>query len=62
MTFFVDGDNELGDVRDELVALSLPQRFHTHFHVLNQHFLGLGETQKAGLELRMLEPLNQAEI
>lgn len=39
MTFFIDGDDELGNVRDKLVALGLPQRLHTHFHVLNQHFL-----------------------
>lgn len=39
MTFFIDRDDELGNVRDEFIALGLPQRLHTHFHVLNQHFL-----------------------
>lgn len=35
----VGGDDEFGHVRDELVALGLPQRLHTHLQVLHQHLL-----------------------
>lgn len=39
VTLLVDGDEELGDVCDELVALGLPESLHTDLQVLDQHFL-----------------------
>lgn len=39
MTFLIDGDDELGNVCDELIALSFPQLLHTDLEVLDQDFL-----------------------
>lgn len=39
MTPLVDGNEELGDVSDELVALRLPQSIDAHLQVLHQHLL-----------------------
>ena len=35
----VDGDDELGYVGDELVALRLPEGLHAGFQMLHQHLL-----------------------
>lgn len=42
VTLLIDGDNEFGNVRDELVALSLPQCLYTDLKVFNQDFLKSG--------------------
>lgn len=38
-----DGDDEFGNVRNELIAFSFPQCLHTHLEVFDQNFLGRGE-------------------
>lgn len=39
ITFLIDGDNEFGNVCDELIAFSFPQRVHTHLEMFNQNLL-----------------------
>lgn len=39
VALLIDGDNEFGNVRDELIAFSFPQCLHAHLKVLNQDFL-----------------------
>lgn len=39
VTLLIDGDDKLGDVCDELIALGLPQRLCTHLQMLNQNLL-----------------------
>lgn len=39
ITFLIDGDNEFGNVCDELIAFSFPQCVHTHLEIFNQNLL-----------------------
>lgn len=39
VTLLIYGDNEFGNVRDELVALGFPQCLHTDIKVFDQDFL-----------------------
>lgn len=38
----IDGDNDFGNVRDELIAFGFPQCLHADLKVLNQNFLKWG--------------------
>lgn len=39
VALLIDGYNEFGDVRDELIAFGFPQRLHADLEVFDQDFL-----------------------
>lgn len=51
VALLINGDNKFGDVCDDFVALSLPQRVHADLEVFHQHFLNNGRKRNV---LKML--------
>lgn len=43
VALLIDGYNEFGDVRDELIAFGFPQRLHADLEVFDQDFLKKGQ-------------------
>lgn len=43
----IDGDDEFGNVCDELIAFSFPQCLHAHLKVFHQDFLKRGRERRA---------------
>lgn len=51
VALLINGDNKFGDVCDDFVALSFPQRVHADLQVFHQHFLNNGRKRNV---LKML--------
>jgi len=49
VTLLINGDNDFGDVCDELIAFGFPQSLNTDLEVFNQDFLSMGRKGTADI-------------